>query len=246
MSSPRQAPAPPADLRRYSRWLLALLLPVGPASVAVLRYVLPYGTVDSSTEIVRQAAANEQGLSLVLWLAFVGTFTLIPGVLAVGRLTRRRAPRTTAAALLLLIPGYLSLGWLLSSDILLWTGVHAGVDQPTMVRLYEQSHLTLSIAIGVFVLGHVIGTVLLGIALWRSYAVPRWAAVLTMVAQPLHFTAAVIVGSPELDLAAWSLNAVGFAAAAAAILRMRDDDWDLPPGMPTGQTMRAPAAMLSP
>lgn len=237
---------PPADLRRNTRWLFAVLLPIGPATVAVLRYVLPYGTVDTQAEVVKHAAADQQGMSLVLWLAFVGTFTLIPGVLAVGRLTRRRAPKTTAVALLLLIPGYLSLGWILSGDMLLWTGVHAGVDQSTLTLLYGQSHPTSSIAIVVFILGHVVGTVLLGVAMWRSHAVPRWAAVLTMAAQPLHFTAAVIVGSPELDLVAWGMNAVGFAAAASAILHLRDDDWDVPPRQASGQTTRSQAAMLSP
>ena len=37
---------PPADLRRMSRWLLAVLLPVGPAAVAVQRFVLPYRTTE--------------------------------------------------------------------------------------------------------------------------------------------------------------------------------------------------------
>lgn len=158
-----------------------------------------------------------------------GLFTLVPGALAVGRLTRRRAPRTTAAALLLLIPGYLALGWLAGTDLLLWSGVHSGVDQSTIGRLYSTDHPTTSIAAGVFVIGHVVGTVLLGAAMWRSGTVPRWAAVLTMISQPLHFAAAVIVGSPSLDLVAWGMNAVGFAAASVAILRMRDDDWDVAP-----------------
>jgi hypothetical protein len=78
----------------------------------------------------------------------------------------------------------------------------------------------------VFVVGHVIGTVLLGIAMWRSHAVPRWAAVITVVSQPLHFVAAVIVASPELDLVAWGMNAVGFGAASVAIWRLSDEAWD--------------------
>jgi hypothetical protein len=80
----------------------------------------------------------------------------------------------------------------------------------------------------VFVLGHVIGTVLLGLALLRSRTVPGWAAIVTAVAQPLHFVALVIVGSRELDFAAWTLNAVAFAVVAFAIVRTPDDEWDLP------------------
>jgi hypothetical protein len=132
-------------------------------------------------------------------------------------------------AVLLLVPAYLSMGRLVGSDVLLWVGVHAGVDQPTLVRLYSTDHPSTMVAAAVFVIGHVVGTVLLGIALWRSSAVPRWAAVLTLVAQPLHFTAAVLLSSPALDLAAWDLNALGFAVAGLAILRLPDDDWDLAP-----------------
>ena len=133
------------------------------------------------------------------------------------------------AAVLLLVPAYLSMGWLVGSDVLLWVGVHAGVDEATLVRLYSTDHPTTMVAAGVFVLGHVIGTVLLGVALWCSSAVPRWAAALTLVTQPLHFTAAVLLGSPTLDLAAWGLNVLGFAAAGLAILRLSDDAWDVAP-----------------
>ena len=226
---PLTALKPPRDLRRITRWLLAVLLPVGPAAVGLQRYVLPYRTTDGPQAVVAKVAADPQAQSLLLWLALLGLFTLVPGVLAVARLTRRRAPRTTLAAVLLLVPAYLSMGPLVGSDILLWVGVHSGVDQSTLVRLYSTDHPTTMVAAGVFVLGHVVGTVLLGVAMWRSSAVPRWAAVLTMVAQPLHFTAAVLLSSPTLDLAAWGLNVLGFAAAGLAILRLPDDDWDVSP-----------------
>lgn len=108
------------------------------------------------------------------------------------------------------------------------------MDSGTLVRMYEGVHPTSNVAAGLFVLGHVLGTVLLGIAMWRSRAVPWWAAVLTIVSQPLHFVAAVIVVSPSLDLIAWGMNFVGFAAAAVAILRLSDDEWDLPPQRAVG------------
>lgn len=221
--------AKPADLRRSTRWLAALVIPMGPAAVAFLRFVLPYFTATESSAIVQNVVTNPGKQSLVLWLGFVAILTLVPGVVWVGRLTRRLAPRLTAAALLLAIPGYLSLSWLIGSDLLLWVGAHEGVDPRVLVGMYETVHPTWNIAGGLFVLGHVIGTVLLGIAMWRSRAVPRWAALITVVSQPLHFVAAIIVVSPPLDLIAWGMNTVGFAAAAVAILRLLDDDWDLPP-----------------
>jgi hypothetical protein len=221
-------PVSPPVLRRGSRWLAVLILPIGPAAVAVLRFVLPYATVDEPETMVQKVMADPGAESLVLWLAFVAVLTLVPAVLAVGRLTRRRAPVVTSAALLLLVPGYLSLGWLAGgSDLPLWAGAEAGLDAGTVTRMLAAEHPTTSIAAGIFVLGHVVGTVLLGVAMWRSRTVPRWAAVLTVVSQPLHFVAAVILASPSLDLLAWGMNAVGFAAAAVAILRLPDDHWNL-------------------
>ena len=73
------------------------------------------------------------------------------------------------------------------------------------------------IATALFVVGHVLGTVLLGLAMLRSGCVPAWAAVITTISQPLHFVAAVIVPNHTLDGAAWGLNAVGFAVAALAV-----------------------------
>ncbi|MGI9084158.1 MAG: hypothetical protein ACR2FE_02565 [Aeromicrobium sp.] len=217
------------DLRHASRLLAAVILPIGPFAVAGLRYVLPYFNASTPRETAADVLMADGRQSAVLWLGLIAAFTLLPGVLAVGRLTRRRAPRTTAAALVLVVPGYLALIYMLGSDLVLWTGANAGLDASMLGRLAGTIHPTSDIAVAVFVLGHVIGTVLLGIALLRARAVPVWAAIATIVAQPLHFVALVVLGSPTLDLLAWSANGVAFAAVAVAILRMPDDEWDLPP-----------------
>lgn len=232
MSRTGTMPVPVAtrpDLRRASRIVAALLLPVGPAAIALLRYRLPYFGADGSEATVRAVQSDAAGQSLVLWCGFVGILALVPGVLAVGRLTRRRAPRLTAAALLLAVPGYLALTWLIAADQLLWIGAELNLEPSLAAQMLDTTHPTSEIAGMLFVLGHVIGTVLLGVALWRSDRVPRWVAVATVVCQPLHFVAAVLVQSPPLDLAAWGLNAVAFAAVAVTVLRLPDEEWDLGP-----------------
>ncbi|HEY3952192.1 MAG TPA: hypothetical protein VGM53_02360 [Streptosporangiaceae bacterium] len=60
---------------------------------------------------------------------------------------------------------------------------------------------------------------LIGIALWRGRAVPRWAALTIGVSQVLHFVFAVIVPNHTLDGLAWGLTAPGFAVAAVAFVR---------------------------
>jgi hypothetical protein len=216
------------DARTASRWLAAIVLPIGPAAVALLRYWLPYDTVDDSSTIVSKVMADLGAASLVLWLGFIAILTLVPAAFAVGRLTRRRAPWLTAISLFLLVPGYLSLGWLEGGDQSLWAGPESGLDAGAVTRLYDTMHPTSDLAGVFFVVGHVLGTILLGVALWRTRVIAKWAALAVIVSQPIHFVAAVIVPNHTVDLIGWGLQAVGFAAVGWAILHLRDDEWDLP------------------
>ncbi len=215
----------PADIRPLWRWTAALILPIGPAAVALLRFLLPYNTVDDVPTITNKIVDNLARGSLVIWLGYIAFLTLVPGAYFVGRLTRRRAPWLTAITLLLLVPGYLSLPWTAASDVFTWSAGTAGLDPATIAKAAEVTHGSTNLAGLVFVVGHVFGTILLGIAMWRTHVGPRWAAIAVMVSQPTHFVAAVIVSSHTLDLVGWGLQAVGFAAVGWAILRMRDDEW---------------------
>ena len=226
---PSAALRPTSDLRPAARTFAAVILPVGPAAVAVLRFVLPYDTTDSGRDIVREIAGHQGRTDLAVWLGFVAVLTLVPAVLWVGRVTARSAPRLTAAALLLLVPAYLSLAFLVSSDAIALYGVRHGLTVSTVADMYEGVHPIVAVAGLLFVLGHVVGTILLGTAMCLGGAVPLWAGVATVLAQPVHFVAAIIVGSHTLDLVGWGLNAIGFAAVSIVVLRLADDDWAPPP-----------------
>ncbi|MEO7269335.1 MAG: hypothetical protein ABIW49_09050 [Knoellia sp.] len=200
-------------------WCVALLLPVGPAAIAILRLILPYYTASDSAATVDAVNAHPGRQGAVLWLAYVGILTLVPGLFAAARVCRDAAPRLTTWAMALAVPGYLSLGMFIGSDHLLWSGWSSGLPTESAVALFDAGHASIDVAVGVFVLGHVIGTVLLGLALLRSGRIPAWAAWTISVSQPLHFVATVILGSPQLDFVAWGLTAVGMAMVARAILR---------------------------
>lgn len=195
-----------------NRWL-AVLAPIGPAAVALLRYVLPYNTTDDTNTVVAKVIAAPDRQSLVLWLGFIAIMTLVPGALWVGRAVWDHARRLTAVALLLLVPGYLALAWLGAVDLLTWMGAEAGLDQATLARLLDTAHPTSDVAGAFFVAGHVLGTVLLGLAMWVSGVLPRWVALCTIVSQPLHILAVVLANHP-LDLVGWGLQAVAFGVTA--------------------------------
>jgi hypothetical protein len=178
------------------RWLL----PVGPAAIAVLRLILPYDTTDDAQTIIEKVAADRAAQNAVIWLGLVAMLTLVPAVIWIANRIRPAARKTTTAAVVLLVPAYVSTGLLVAQD--------AAALQHTTI-----THPALDATTAIFVAGHVIGTVLLGAAMWRA-EIPKWAAVATIVSQPLHFVAAVVLASHELDFVAWGLNAAGFAAVS--------------------------------
>ena len=214
------------DLRHSSRVLSALVLPIGPAAVAVLRFILPYTTADTPRDAVREVAAHQTAQSVVVWLGFVACLALVPGVIFAGRVVGRRSPRLAAAATVLLVVGYISLAWLTVGDAFLLLGTKRHLPTSVLVSMYDGSvHPAAGVAAVLFVLGHVLGTILLGVGMLRGRVVPTWAAVATIIAQPVHFVAAVILGNHPLDMVGWGLNAIGFAALSVAVLRLPDDEW---------------------
>lgn len=220
LAATQATPRPPAT-HPALRWGLAALMPIGPAAVAVLRYVLPYDTTDSIATMVAKVDADPAGQRLAMWLGMVAAFTLVPGVLAALRLTRRRAPALTALSAVLLVPGYLALNIMLGGpDATVLAGVEHGIDTGTLTRLSEALAADAPAVIGstVFVIGHLFGTVLLGVTLWRAKVLGwAWAAVMS-VSQPLHLVAAM-TGNHPLDLFAWGLTAAAMGAVAVVALR---------------------------
>ncbi len=193
-----------------------LLLPVGPLCVGVLRFLLPYYTADGNLATARAVDAHPARQSAVLWLGLIAILTLVPGVIAVA--SALPASRLKVWAIGLSVPGYLCLGVVLAEDYLLSAAASAHTDPHVVAAQLAAFHPSYAVGTGIFVVGHVVGTVLLGVAFLRSGRVATWAAWAITVSQPLHFVAAVIVGSPTLDLIAWSMTAVGMAVVAGTLI----------------------------
>jgi hypothetical protein len=188
-------------------------------AVALLRTVLPYSTTDDSADVFAKVAAHLGAESAVLWLGLAAILTAVPGVIAVGLLAVRTSPKLGTTALVLSVAGLTSLYAPLSTDLAADSAARSGLDPADAARLLSEVHPSTSAAGVVFVLGHVVGLLLLGIALWRGGAVPAWAGAVIAVSQPLHVVFAVVVPNAALDGAAWGLTAIGFAAAARVWLR---------------------------
>jgi hypothetical protein len=231
--TPTQAAAPtrsPRDARRARRLAAAILLPVAPLSVAVLRLIWPAFSAPDTAASLDAVAAHPVAQEAVLWLSLVMTLTMVPAVLAAARLARRRRPVLAMLAAGVNLVAYLAGATaIVAPDLLTLVAVRGEHDRAAIVPYLDavNAHPTIGVGLVLFVIGHVAGMILLGAALWRI--IPVWASIALIVSQPLHFIAYVALQIQVLDGLAWGLTVLGFTACALAVARTPDDDWDLAP-----------------
>jgi len=227
----KAAPRRPRDARRYRRLVAAALLPIPAVCIAITRPLLPSAVFDDTAALVEDIAAHAAASRAAVWLGALGMLTMVPAILAAVRLARRRRPRLATAAAGVNLAAYLGagLGFTAFDGVLFATAGRPPGERAAAIPALDAYAASgvYSLSIGLFVLGHVAGMVLLGLALRGS--VPRWASLAITVSQPLHFVCFVILQNLWLDAAAWSLAAAGLAACAVTVLRTPDDEWDLPP-----------------
>jgi hypothetical protein len=207
----------------WDRRALAILMPIGPLAVAVVRGILPYNTGDSNTAVAAKVAAHQGTESVVVWLTLLALLTLIPGVIALGMLARRGSPRLGTAGLVVAFAAFACLFWsdVAGADNVALAAARIGISPVRTGQLLDSlGHLTaVGLAANLFVVGHILGLILLGVALWRGRVIPPWAALAIAASQVLHFVFAVVIQVHALDGLAWGLTAVGFGVAAMALVR---------------------------
>lgn len=214
--------------RTLRRVAAAILLPLGPLSIAVLRGVMPYSTAESTGDMIAHTAANPDRQDAVLWLTLLMILTVIPSALAGARLAQRRAPVLSLLSVALLVPAFSAL-FFSTNDAALRVLSGPDVDPAAGAKLLDALLGSAPVAVGsmMFVAGHIVGLILLGAALWKSRGVPAWAALAVIVSQPLHVFFAVIAPNHLLDALAWGLAAFGLGVAGLRVLKTPDSDWDL-------------------
>lgn len=222
----------PRDVRGFWRVLLAIIAPLPMLAEGIYYLLVPIGGDVTFQETVAALAAHKQTLNIITWFGAVFVVGLIPATFAVAWVARRGAPRlaTWGAAIALL--GFMTGLPLLGGPInVAYMTVQHGLDLNSMGNLDEALHTEplLGIASLLFIVGIVFGLGLLGIALWRSRVVPAWMGIALAVGCFTHpFIPSNIGQGIGLLIAA-----VGFSGASVALLRMRNDQFDLPATGPT-------------
>jgi hypothetical protein len=216
------------DTRGFWRVLLGLVAPVPMAFMGAVYVIRPVEGGAAFTDTVAGVEAHPQLFDVMMWLGLPFLVGLIPAVIAVAWVTRRRTPVLTTVGAVWTLLGCLSVFPLgVPDDLLAYLTVREGLDVATITALDAAWWVLppVGAAALLFISGIVVGLPLLGLALWRSRVAPRWMAIALIVGGVTHpFLPNHVIAGIGLLIAA-----AGFAGATVALLRMRNDEFDLPP-----------------
>lgn len=194
-------------------------LALGSAGQLAQYLVTPLGSEEASAASnVAKAVAHPTAMQLAAWLDLTILFFL-PALVVVASLAGARTTRlgwvASVVAIGTTVPG---VAYVLAPDVLYLGAIHGDVTART-ITAYNNSGVVTAATI-VFLIGHVLGMVLLGVALWRVGSVPRWAAVSLAVSPCLEIGSAAVNVRP-LGVVAYLLLMAAFGACAAAVARPR-------------------------
>ncbi|MDP9219544.1 MAG: hypothetical protein M3P23_03285 [Actinomycetota bacterium] len=147
--------------------------------------------------------------------AMLGCLLLIPAVLGAMSLARERAARLSLIGGVLVITGYVCYFGLVFQGLATIALAQHGGATPDHIAVQE---LTMNQAFFVgpaltFVLGNIVGTFLLGLALLRARAIPKWAGLAIMAWPVLH----ILGGSPG-EVVGAVVEAVGLTVVGVRLL----------------------------
>ncbi|PUB26313.1 hypothetical protein C8K30_106402 [Promicromonospora sp. AC04] len=218
---------PLRDTRGFWRILLAIILPLPMLAKGVYYLLTPAAGDLSFEESVTELAAHTELLETLKWLDAVFVVTLIPATIAVAWVARRGAPRLTAVGAAVALSGFLvGIALLGGVETPALVTVQHDLDVTSMAALDDALHQEplLGVASLMFVVGIVFGLGLLGVALQRGRYVPAWVGIAVLVGGVTHPFIPHHVGQGIGLLVA----AAGFTGVGVALLRMTNDEFDLP------------------
>jgi hypothetical protein len=158
----------------------------------------------------------------------IGTYLFPVALLAMAWLAMRRAPWWASIAVLVVFIGVFPFPAFIAQNALTWDLSRMGNNPlfSTIVQRFNDDGI-MSYYNGVFLLGTILGPVLIGIALWRARAVPIWATVLIIVSRLLVYSYPLVqsfIPAVYIQVLSWLPLLIGSIPAALAMLRVQSSD----------------------
>lgn len=212
-------PAPTAssvDARR--RRMSGVLLVTG--APVIIASFLTNPVAETSAERLRAATEQATATEVSILLGTAGILLLIPGLAGLARALRVRSPRLAGSGVAITLAGFVCLlaNFGVSAVYLELAKAHVGSTASiALIDRMESNSLAFGIVFAIFLLGHLIGPILLGIALARTRFVPLWAAILLPIGAIGHFLSHAINSRP-LDVVSFLALALGLAVAGSKMV----------------------------
>ena len=228
----RSEPQRRLDAFRLQRTLLAACIILAPLSITL--YVLAWPenpapvVVNATTPapIVTSAMAGPTGNTLHFIGGIAASFFLPLGYLGMSLLGMRRAPGLATLSAALSLVGWIPWSALIALDDLAYQIAQAG-SAPELGALWLRFNgdAVMVTYLLIYVIGHLLSAVLIGILLGRLRIVPGWAAWAFALTSPLtmaYFAVHSIEARYVLRYLICGLWIVGTVPAALAMLRAKD------------------------
>jgi hypothetical protein len=177
----------------------------------------------TGADALAAAAAHPTLLHNVVLFGMLGALLMIPAALGAARVAGRGAAKLSFIAGTLVAAGYACYFAVLLTDLTTVAMVRVGgpmADFASVLDARQEDAAGIWVFL-LFVLGNLVGTFLLGIALWRSRSIARWAAAAIMIWPPMHIVG-LAAGVEWFEVAGAAAQGLGFAAVGAHLLRRAD------------------------
>ena len=220
----------PPMIYRLHRWFFAVCILLAPLTLSLWFALCPqYGDpacpnmADHLAVLAAYREANPLLMQVFLFLNLVIPYVYPLSYIGLGLLAMKRAPWLSTLGIACGFIGSIPWGPIADQSFLLNAMARLGHDTlfAMLVTAYFSWEL-FAMAAG-WVVGHLLGYVLLGIALARARAIPLWAACLIVVSAPLMGPIAYATRLGLLQVLGYVLVFIGSLPAAFAMLKVRDE-----------------------
>jgi hypothetical protein len=204
---------------------LATALFTAPAGLLIVNTMYAWitrngGSDSTGADALTLAAAHPSAYRYGTLVALIASLLMVPAALGAVRLIGDRAARLGFVGGTLVAAGYICYFAVNLSNFTVLAMAERGGPVGDHAAVVDASR---SEAAGIwvfllFVVGNLIGTFLLGLALLRGHAVPAWAAIGVLAWPPLHVLG-LAIGTEWPEVAGALVQAIGFGVVGARLLR---------------------------
>lgn len=205
---------------------LATGLVLGPLGLLVTNFLYTMmtrdgGSDETGTATLALVTAHPTAARWLVAAGLVGAIMMVPAALGAMRLIGQRSARLGFIGATMVAAGYICyFGIILTNAVYIAMAEHGGPvgDFAAVIDATEGPGPGFWV-FPVFVLGNLVGTFILGLALLRSKVIPAWAAAGVMAWPPLHILGLFILGNEWPEVAGAAIQLVSFTIVAARLRR---------------------------